>query len=566
MILPYPTCMSVCPSCSKETGGEEKCVSCGAELLDFDLTPSPELMTSRGIGSTNLGLGFALGEIIANSLDWALLSKHEAKTISEDAAQHADGQQFLTALESEYGSLGAIISNDPPQISIEAKNRQIIITDMGVGMNYEEVQTAMQLKRASDKIRAPLRMRKGQFGMGLKVSALGLGRTMEIQSRSIKTPGLTVVFKFKDKEMEGRSGWTSFPGYRTDEIELDSPLGSQKHGTSIVISDLNRNFTNDDVLDAREELCEIFHYAIESLNANITVNGSHLVAHVPDMNSDVEIINIDDWKLFVKEDLGGGRRGKDIQIRGWAGLTTTMKSADLKYGFHTFRKGQLIEMHHNDGYRSNPPGLWPYTGPHAELSRLFGHIHLDMVPPNFHKKGWNNDSPAWSEVVEALKPVLENLVTLARKTTKDVKKNKELLGAWNRFAKTGEWKIPKKKPRGGGGGKGGGNGGAGEKPPEPKTAFNVGGFDYEFLEPEMGQNYDDKKPPWTFIPDHESHEIQLTVYMQHPIFDYAKRGGESILTKIAKIDVFCQMMRDLGYTNAQIQGKRESLYREVFGD
>ena len=28
------------------------------EELEFDLTPSPELMTSRGIGSTNLGLGF----------------------------------------------------------------------------------------------------------------------------------------------------------------------------------------------------------------------------------------------------------------------------------------------------------------------------------------------------------------------------------------------------------------------------------------------------------------------------------------------------------------------------
>ena len=37
---------------------------------------------------------------------------------------------------------------------------------------------------------------------------------MEIQSRSIK-PSKTVVFKFKDKEMEGRTGWTSFP-----DIEL----------------------------------------------------------------------------------------------------------------------------------------------------------------------------------------------------------------------------------------------------------------------------------------------------------------------------------------------------------
>ena len=35
------------------------------EELEFDLTPSPELMTAAGIGSNFMGLGFALGEIIA---------------------------------------------------------------------------------------------------------------------------------------------------------------------------------------------------------------------------------------------------------------------------------------------------------------------------------------------------------------------------------------------------------------------------------------------------------------------------------------------------------------------
>lgn len=534
------------------------------ETLEFDLTPSPELMTSRGIGSTNLGLGFALGEIIANSLDWSLLSKQEAKTISEDAAQHADGQKFLTDLENEYGSLGTIISDETPSISIESKNGKIIIIDKGVGMNFEEVQTAMQLKRASDKIRAPLRMRKGQFGMGLKVSALGLGRTMEIQSRSIKTPGKTVVFKFKDKEMEGRTGWTSFPGYRTDEIESDSPLGSQQHGTSIVISDLNRNFTKDDVLDAREQLCEIFHYAIESLNSDIRVDGAPLVATEPEMNPDVMRLILDDHNLFVREDLGGGRRGEPIQIRGWAGVMKKTMSGDLKYGFHTFRKNQLIEMNHNAGYRSNPSGLWPYPGPHAELARLFGHIHLDMIPPNFHKKGWNNDSPAWAEVVEILKEVLEPLVKLARDTTKDVKKSKDLLGAYTRFAKTGEWKLPKRKSRGSAPKKGGSEEPK-EKAPEPKTAFNLDGHDYDFLTPIQGTNYNDSKPPWTYLVDHSSHEIQMTLYMQHPLFTFAKRDGANVLRKIAQIDVFCQMMQDKSHSVAEIQSKRELLYRITFG-
>jgi len=532
------------------------------EELKFDLTPSPELLTSKGIGSTNLGLGFALGEIIANSLDWALISKGEAKTMSEDAAQHADGQKFLSNIEGEYGSLGTIISKDPPQIMIEIESGEIRIIDQGVGMTHYEVETSMQLKRASDKIRAPLRMRKGQFGMGLKVAAKGLGRTLEIQSRSIKTPGNTVIFKLTDKEMEGRSGWTDFEGAQTNQIEEDSPLRKTKHGTAIVISDLNRNYSADEILDARLDLCEIFHYAIENIDANIVINGKSLVPVKLEMNQDVERTILDDFNLFVEEDLGGGRRGKKIQIRGWVGVMKKTMSGDLKYGFHTFRKNQLIEANHNNGFRATPPGLWPYTAPHAELARLYGHIHLDMVPPNFHKKGWNNDSPAWLEVVDILKPVLEPIVKLARVTTKDVKMKKELLGAYTRFAKTGDWKIPKRKTK------------IPEKKgtepietlPESKTPFNLNGYDYVFLTPEMSENYNEEKPPWTYQVDHSGHEIQMELYMEHPLFTSATKGGEKILRKIAQIDVFCQMMQDKGLSIAIVQGKRESLYREVFGD
>ena len=533
------------------------------EELEFDLTPSPELFSSTGIGSNFMGLGFALGEIIANSLDWSMLSKEEAKTISEDASIHPKGQEFLIALEKEYGSLDAVISEKPPEISITMEDGKIIITDQGVGMNYEELQTAMQLKRASDKIRAPLRMRKGQFGMGLKSSTKSLGTTLEIQSRSIKNPGETIVFIHRDEQMKDRSDWKDFKGYRTTEKESNSPLGSSEHGTSIIISSLTRNFSKNDLLDAREELCEIYHYAIESLNSTITVDSELLVAKKPDMNPDVLLLNLDDWNLFVDEDLGGGKRGEPIQIRGWAGVTTKSRAGDLKYGFHTFRKNQLIEMNHNKGSRGN--GLWPYNNPHAELSRLFGHIHLDMVPPNFHKKGWNTDSPAWAEVAEKLKPVLEPLVKLARDTTKDVKKSKEVLGAYTRYAKTGEWKLPNRKKPPRPGVKVVKESEAEEKTSEPNTPFNLKGNDYDFLTPNQGTVYDENTPPWTYIYDDASHEIQITVHMEHPIFRHARKGGEQILTKIAQIDVFCQMMQDKGYSIAEVQIKRENLYRECFG-
>ena len=153
--------------------------------------------------------------------------------------------------------------------------------------------------------------------------------------------------------------------------------------------------------------------------------------------------------------------------------------------------------------------------------------------------------------------------SIRRLFRKDVKEKKDLLGAYTRYATTGEWKVPKRKTPVSNG-KGKVESKSKENPPEPKTPFNLGGNDYDFLIA-RGNNYDENTPPWTYIYDDISHEIQITVHMEHPIFRHARKGGEKILTKIAQIDVFCQMMQDKGYSIAEVQIKRENLYRECFG-
>ena len=65
-------------------------------------------------------------------------------------------------------------------------------------------------------------------------------------------------------------------------------------------------------------MCEIFHYAIESLNADIRVD--HPEATEPEMNPDVMRLILDDHNLFVREDLEVEEEVKPIQIRGWAGV------------------------------------------------------------------------------------------------------------------------------------------------------------------------------------------------------------------------------------------------------
>ena len=113
--------------------------------LMVDFTPHTSLFSSEKIGSNFMGLGYALGEIIANSLDWSMLSKGEAKSISEDAAQTRDGQEFLSNIEKEYGTLGTIISDKTPEISISFEKGRIVIKDNGVGMTFSELQDAIQM-------------------------------------------------------------------------------------------------------------------------------------------------------------------------------------------------------------------------------------------------------------------------------------------------------------------------------------------------------------------------------------------------------------------------------------
>ena len=527
--------------------------------IPMDLTPDTSLLSFEGVGATDIGLGFALAEIIANSLDWSLLTKTEARNLSEDASIHEEAQETLSRLQDEYGSLANLISEEQQAIEITVENDKIRVIDKGVGMTHKELQTGWQLRAASDKVRAPLRQRKGQFGMGLKTSSISLGNLIEIQTRSIKAPGETLIFSFDQRDKT--TAWDDFYAEIEDEKDPNSPLGEAENGTAVTITKLFKK--NHDDITAAEILGDIFHHAIEG-GATITFNGTKLKPDIPEMNEDVLYINFEDdtmcpGGLWVKEDLGGGRRGELIQIRGWIGLMKKTRSGDLQYGFHTFRRGQLIEMYHNKGTRSNPKGLFPYRGPHAETARLFGHIHLDMVPPNFHKKGWNYSSPAWDEVRDLLVDVLHPIVVLARKTKKDVKASQDLLRAYTRFVTTGTWTQPKKKRTRGKPGKGG------EEIPRAKTPFNMDNSDYSFLPPIEMDDPEGEKPPWSFIADHGSHEIQMILNLNHPIWKFSDYKSNKMLEAFAKIDIFCQAMSDNGKTSAEVQKKREVLYREVFG-
>ena len=54
------------------------------ELTTIDISPDDRIFSPRGAGALNIGLSQCLAELVANSLDWALLNSDEADNMRED--------------------------------------------------------------------------------------------------------------------------------------------------------------------------------------------------------------------------------------------------------------------------------------------------------------------------------------------------------------------------------------------------------------------------------------------------------------------------------------------------
>ncbi|MBT4060132.1 MAG: hypothetical protein HOE69_07505 [Euryarchaeota archaeon] len=526
------------------------------KTVKISLIPAPGVLTAEGIGAANLGLANALGEIVANCCDWHLLSEEEAELLHEAANTVPLAEKRLKALNKEYGALEKVTSSQEKTVKVLLEDKdgdpKIIIIDNGVGMEIDDLEIALQLRRASDEKRTPLRFRKGMFGMGLKAGWLTLGHDIEIHTKSIKS-SKTIFFTLESKSFAKKDTW--------DDVDViissdSSPyLDDQEHGTVIVISNLMKK--NHDWNAGREGLELAFSAELET-GLKMDYDGTECKYEEPELDSRIPKLKLDDLDLFVAEDLGAGERGELVQIRGWVGLVKKAEKANAgRFGVHTTRRGQLIEAWHHDGSSKN--GLWPYPNPHADHRRIFGWIHLDMVPPNFHKKGWNTDSPAWADVIEILENFLSPITEYAGITLKDKKKQAEYQKTWSKFISGGTWEppTPAKKKRGKKKKGGGEEENGGDEEEEEVGPFSIRGANHKYLEPmSHHEEVSVGDPPWSYTCD--NNEIILHVYLEHPIFKAC--ADVSFLTKLAKIDAFCSIMLEHGFSNAEVDEKREKLY------
>ena len=542
----------------------------GWKEVEVDMTPAPRFLSPQALGAQNLGVVNAISEIVANSCDWHLLTLDEAEQRKEDESD--ENKEWLKNIAEEFGSIDAITSGDDRVVDIilerdkKGKVLAILIVDNGVGMNEEDIAIALKL---SNKLkRTPLRARKGMYNIGLQAGWLGLGDKIEIHSKSVIQGAGAVVFSLDKDEMEGKESWThnlSVGG----EGDLPQYLEDHgfEHGTVVRISGLTKS--NHD-WDTVYEGISLSYSAEIVTGVKLSFDGEPCVYADPELDPNFQWLDLEQYDMKVREDLGGGKRGEEKVIKGKIALMKVAKdSAGGKHGVHTTRRGQLIEAWHNAGSASD--GLWPYANPHADHRRCFGWIELDMVPPNFHKKGWNTESPAWDEARQLLKEHLENLITVAKVQKKDLDGQKQAAKGWLKLKnKTADTiNITKKKRKTNKRKKSTGKQVKGEDTEtidEPAEGlFKIPGekIHLEFLKPEL---HDDDleigHPPWFGTWDNT--HIQLHFNTKHPLWSIEDKGN--IVSRIAHIDVFCTVLNDLGISQALIDADRERLYWELFSE
>ena len=519
-------------------------------------TPPPRFFL-HALSATNIGLAQGVSEIIANSIDWHLWDSEERATFEEAAASNSDFQDWLQNLTNEWGDLDLITlaEGEKREVIVEIidkdSNPKIMIIDNGVGMNCEELNIALT---PSEKLsRQRMRTRKGMYNMGLKAGWAGLGHVIEVKTKSIKEEN-SFYTTVDSRNFAELTEW-DIDIVERDDIPTELEEKNFEHGTIIIISELYNK--NQDWESGRWGVTR--NFSGELANVEITWEGDTCIYENPDMTE--MIVTLDDKNLFVKNDLGNGNRGEEIQITGWIGLVKKSEQGiSGNHGFHTTRYGQLIEAFHNDGTRKG--GLWPYPNPNPNHRRLFGWLELNMVPPNFHKKGWNTESLAWKEVAEKLKPILEGMIIAASKRVNNAQEQIEANKIVSQIQTSGLFTPTKstKKKRRKISGKKKKPEEEGEEEEEVTTPFIFGEKEFTFLEPyNNGDENTHSEKPWEYTS--EDCKILLTMNILHPIW---KKVNPKTLHILAQIDAFCEIMSQNGFSFQEVTDKRFALYQSLF--
>lgn len=313
--------------------------------------------------------------------------------------------------ELAANSFDARVDETKIRIDVHLTPEKISILDNGQGMEEQALADAMILGVKMDLIRPRQNPRKGLYGLGMKTACASLGRHYRITTKDYRT-GIISRLSVDLEEWSSHAGDKNFKWEITPEIldeEESGILQEMKSGTLIEVTKLKDRSPLQGPVS--QKLGHTYKPHLQTGDL-IFVNGSKVPIQEFKLepNSRIEI----EQKVLIPE------TDSEIQLTGWAGLDSKTHN-DGVYGLNLYRNGQLIESWYKGWFRA-----------HLMTSRVVGELHLDDLSTNFHKKGFDAQTPEWKIISAAmtiwLKPVVSASSNMNKNKKDPLKKEKAING------------------------------------------------------------------------------------------------------------------------------------------
>jgi hypothetical protein len=471
------------------------------------------------IGAASFEVPEAIIELVANSMDAKL----------------------------EESNIGIDIFIDPEEIRViddaSGMSRDVLGQAVRLGVKMEE-----EREDVSDS-------RKGMFGLGMKTACASLGQRWSVTTRP-EDGDKEYFVEFDLNEWSDSAGDQDFKWeieIEEREPEEDGVLGRREHGTAIVVRELrDYNPLPGPVLD---KLGRAYKGHLESGDV-IHVNGNE--AKPPEYDF------IDGSKVKIDETCGD----EDYRIYGWVALDKQTNN-DEYFGLNLYRKNQLIEAWNKSWFP-----------PHLMTSRIIGEVHLDFVPPNFYKQGFEHQSDEWKIASEKMEEVLEPVVKASRKASRGKDSDKFRKAAQGLQNAMGQGEDVSKEPDGDDDGENQEETTSDDSDDESADDPHDQDEDDEEVEvhdrnivlsgKEISLSYEmaeipDEQLPWDYLYDDETNELQAILNTKSRLLD--ESDDDEIIGTLALADCVAAFLSDeMGYQSADARQVRNRWLFQTLGD
>ncbi len=272
-------------------------------------------------------------------------------------------------------------------IAYDSKAKTLAIVDNANGMNWSELERAIQLNRPPENTNG-----RSEFGMGLKMAACWFGSRWRVVTKRLGN----------EIEYDAFVDVSRLETEKPDAITVTQRFGLEPldHYTRIEIENLHRTFRGRALNSVRENIASMYRRDIDLGDISINWNGESFEWE-PDPVFEEKLPDgtINRWQKDVHFDVSG------LEVTGkvWIRIPGRARRA----GMHLFRRNRLVLGGPGNGYKPHEIFGAPNQYP---AQRLVGELNLDQWPVTQTKDAFDWDGDLENEFINQLKSAVAEYV------------------------------------------------------------------------------------------------------------------------------------------------------------